>query len=60
MEMRRAGYAVVFVILLCALAIGSSVRKRKLAETFVDDGEICVFQKVDENTVWKILIQIFV
>lgn len=51
MELRRAGYAVVFVILLCALAIGSSVRKKKVAETFFNNGENCVYQKMDEITV---------
>ncbi|KAF3443755.1 hypothetical protein FNV43_RR13445 [Rhamnella rubrinervis] len=55
MELRRAGYAVVFVILLCALAIGSSVRKKKVAETLFDYGENCVSQKIDEimgDRVW--------
>ena len=39
MELRRAGYAVVFVSLLCALAIGGSDTKRKNMESvFSNDG----------------------
>lgn len=38
MELRRAGYAVAFMILLCVLQIGVSDAKRKITETIYSDG----------------------
>ncbi|XWS68518.1 hypothetical protein CRYUN_Cryun04dG0097300 [Craigia yunnanensis] len=50
MEMRRAGYAIFFVILLWALAMGSSEGKRRLPETFFDnEGGTTSFLKINEK-----------
>lgn len=39
MELRRAGYAAVIVILLSALSIRGEEVKRKLAETVISNGD---------------------
>ncbi|PON51939.1 Formin, FH2 domain containing protein [Trema orientale] len=49
MVLRRAFYTVVFVILLCALAIGDSEGNRKTLEAFLKNGDGCVTQAMDEK-----------
>ncbi|XVE49777.1 hypothetical protein DITRI_Ditri01bG0109000 [Diplodiscus trichospermus] len=50
MEMRRAGYAVFYVILLCALAMGGSEGKRNIPENFfANEGQTTPFLKIHEK-----------
>ncbi|XWS63335.1 hypothetical protein CRYUN_Cryun06bG0086400 [Craigia yunnanensis] len=50
MEMRRAGYAIFFVISLCALAMGISEGKRRIPETvFTNEGRTTSFLKINEK-----------
>ncbi|KAM1492025.1 formin-like protein 3 [Malus sylvestris] len=50
-EMRRDGYAVVFVILLCALVIGASEGVRRTKETFPGNGGDWLSEEIDEDMV---------
>ena len=58
MVLRRAFYAVVFVILLCTLAIGDSEGNKKTLETFLKNGDGCVTQEMDEHMVWDIKLNL--
>ncbi|XP_021811213.1 formin-like protein 3 [Prunus avium] len=49
MEMRRGSYAVVFMILLCALVIRASEGVRRSRETFIGNGDGWVSQEIDED-----------
>ncbi|XP_022725906.1 formin-like protein 3 isoform X2 [Durio zibethinus] len=50
MKMRRVGYAIVFVILLCALAMGSSEGKRRIPEIFfANEGRTTSFLNINEK-----------
>lgn len=51
MEMRRGSYAVVFMILLCALVIRASEGVRRSRETFIGNGDGWVSQEIDEDMV---------
>ncbi|KAJ7981340.1 Formin-like protein [Quillaja saponaria] len=50
MELTRAGYAVIYVILLCALAIGGSEGKKSTPEKFLGNGRSFIWlPELDEN-----------
>ncbi|KAM1010137.1 hypothetical protein TB1_044777 [Malus domestica] len=49
MEMGRGSYAVVFVILLCALVIGASEGVRRTRETFFGNGGDWLSEEIDED-----------
>ena len=54
MELRRAGYAVIFMSLLCKLAIGGSDAKRRTMDTFFSNGDSSKTHEQDEM-VWKLM-----
>lgn len=47
MELKRASYVVVFVILLCALAIASSEGRRKTIEMVLANADDCHFTSLE-------------